>query len=226
METAELVKLIKSRRSIRFWDDKPVQEDLLVQAVEAATWAPNGANEQTWSFYIILDKDKIKAIADAAEAGMRNMATWPEMSNFKGFPAPPTPPGVKPPPPPKRSPLGDAPAMILVGAKRGENPMEQIIKERAKRDERAAKMLQWNGLIDPRIQSVASAIGYLLLVLHQMGLGATWMTGPITQAKGDMEKILNVPSDIDIIAMIPVGYSTDTPVGIRRPINEVCHVIK
>jgi nitroreductase len=226
MGTAELVKLIKSRRSIRFWEDKPVQEDLLVQAVETATWAPNGANAQIWNFYIVLDKDKIKAIADAAESGMRDMGTWPEMANFKGFPPPPAPPGVTPPPPPKRSPLGDAPAMILVGAKRGENPMEQIIRERAKRDDRAAKMLQWSGSIDSRIQSVASSISYLLLVLHQMGLGATWMTGPISQAKGDIEKILNVPSDIDIIAMIPVGYSADTPVGIRRPVNEVCQVIK
>ena len=64
-------------------------------------------------------------------------------------------------------------------------------------------MLQWSTSIDSRIQSVSSGIGYLLLALHQMGLGATWMTGPISQAKGDIEKILNVPSDIDIIAMVP-----------------------
>lgn len=226
METAELAKLIKSRRSIRFWDDKPVPEDLLMQAVELATWAPNGANAQIWKFYIVLDKGKIKEIADAAAAGMQNMGTWPEMADFKGFPAPPTPAGVTPPPPPKRSNLSDAPAMILVGAKRGENPMDKIIAERAKKDERAAQMLQWIGSIDPRIQSVSSGISYLLLVLHQMGLGATWMTGPIIQAKGDIEKILNLPPDIDIIAMVPVGYSTDTPVGVRRPVNEVCQVIK
>jgi hypothetical protein len=59
-----------------------------------------------------------------------------------------------------------------------------------------------------------------------MGLGATWMTGPISQAKGEIEKILNVPSDVDIIAMIPVGFSTDTPASIRLPVSEVCQVIK
>jgi hypothetical protein len=52
------------------------------------------------------------------------------------------------------------------------------------------------------------------------------MTGPVSQAKGDIEKILNVPSDIDIIAMIPVGYSTENLTGSRRPVNEVCQVIK
>jgi nitroreductase len=225
METTELAKLIKSRRSIRYWDDKPVPEDLLVQAVELATWAPNGANAQIWNFYIVLDKTKIKSIGDAAAASMRNMGTWPEMANFK-YPAPPVPPGVTPPPPPKRSPLSDAPAMILIGARRRENPMDKILAERAKVDERAAQMLQWSSSIDSRIQSVSSGIAYLLLVLHHMGLGATWMTGPISQVKGDIEKILNVPADVDIIAMVPVGYSTDTPVSYRRPVNEVCRVIK
>ncbi len=37
METAELAKLIKSRRSIRVWQDKAVAEELLLQAVELAT---------------------------------------------------------------------------------------------------------------------------------------------------------------------------------------------
>ncbi|MBN1381762.1 MAG: nitroreductase family protein [Deltaproteobacteria bacterium] len=226
METAELEKLIKGRRSIRFWDDKPVPEELLLKAVELASWAPNGANAQIWNFYIVLDKSKIKAIGDAAAANMKNMMSWPEMANFKGFTPPPPPPGVEPPPPPKRSPLSDAPAMILIGAKRRENPMDKMIAERAKTDEQAAQRLQWSGAIDSRIQSVASGIGYLLLVLHQMGLGATWMTGPISQAKGDIEKILNVPPDVDIIALVPVGYSTYTPVSFRKLVNDVCQVIK
>jgi nitroreductase len=153
------------------------------------------------------------------------MSSWPEMANFK-FPTPPTPPGVAPPPPPKRSPLGDAPAMILIGAKQRINPMDKIIAERAKSDERAAMMLEWSRTIDSKIQSVSSGIAYLLLVLHQLGLGATWMTGTISQVKGEIEKILNVPADVDIIAMVPVGYSTDTPVSFRKPVSEVCQVIK
>lgn len=227
METVELAKLIKSRRSIRAWQDKPVSEELLVQAVELATWAPNGANAQLWYFYIILDKNMIKAIADAAQAGMSNMASWPEMVRSGGFPAPPlAPQGVSVPQAPRRSPLGDAPAMILVGTKRRENPRDKVIAERAKVDERAAQMMQWGNTLNPRLQSVSAGIAYLLLVLHQMGLGATWMTGPLAQSKGDVEKILKVPSDMDIVALIPVGYPADNPTGSRRSVNEVCQVIK
>ncbi|MDO9334617.1 MAG: nitroreductase family protein [Dehalococcoidales bacterium] len=227
METAELAKLIKSRRSIRAWQDKPVPEELLVQAVELATWAPNGANAQLWYFYVILDKTTIKAIADAAQASMSNMASWPEMARSGGFPPMARPPqGVTSPPAPRRSPLGDAPAMILVGTKRRENPIDKVLAARAKVDERAAQMLQWSSTLNPRIQSVSAGIAYLLLVLHQIGLGATWMTGPLSQSKGDVEKILKVPSDMDIVALIPVGYPVDNPTGNRRPVNEVSRVIK
>ena len=54
MDTAELSTLIKTRRSIRVFQDKPVPESLLMQAVETAAWAPNGGNAQNWRFFIIL----------------------------------------------------------------------------------------------------------------------------------------------------------------------------
>ena len=227
METSELANLIKSRRSIRVWQDKPVPEEILLQAVELATWAPNGANFQNWYFYIVLNKDIIKDIADAVQASIRNMASWPETAQASGFPFPGrAPQGASPPPRSQRSPLSAAPAIILVGTRRIESPRGKILAARAKVDERAAQMLEWDGILNPRLQSVSAAIAYLLLVLHQMGLGAVWMTGPLTLAKGDTEKILNIPSDMDILAMIPVGYPAESPTRDRRPVSEVCEVMK
>jgi nitroreductase len=66
---------------------------------------------------------------------------------------------------------------------------------------------------------------FLLLVLHKMGLGAVWMTGPM-QAAGEIEKILKVPSDMNLVAFIPVGYPAETPEPRpRRPVEEVCEII-
>jgi nitroreductase len=73
---------------------------------------------------------------------------------------------------------------------------------------------------------VASCIAYLLLVLHQMDLGAVWMTGPMT-AKGDIEKILEVPAGMDVVAFIPVGYSAHVPPSKgRKPVDQVCKVLR
>ena len=227
MKMADLAKLIKGRRSIRLLQDKPVAEELLLQAVELATWAPNGGNQQNWYFYVILNKNTIKAVADATQAGMSYMASWPEMAQFKGFPPPGrVTPGTPPPQAPRRAPLSDAPALIAVGTRRGENPMVKVMLAREKVDAKAAQMLQWDRAIDSRIQSVSAAIAYLLLVLHQMGLGAVWMTGPLPQSKGDIEKILKVPPEMDIIALIPVGYPAESPTRDRKPVSEVSEVIK
>jgi len=55
----------------------------------------------------------------------------------------------------------------------------------------ASKIRQWRNIADSRIQSVSAAITTLLLVLHQMGIGSLWMTGPM-QAKENIEKILKI----------------------------------
>lgn len=78
MKTSELAELIASRRSIRSWQDKPVPEDLLRQAVELATHAPNAGNQQNWYFYIILNKGIIISIADAVQGVAEYIASWPE----------------------------------------------------------------------------------------------------------------------------------------------------
>ena len=106
-----------------------------------------------------------------------------------------------------------------------QNPMEKAIAERAKTDSYARQILESLQIVSPRIQSVAAAISYLLLALHQMGMGATWMTGPL-QAKADLEKLLSIPADQDIVALIPVGYPAENPVNSRKPVSEVCTVLK
>jgi len=226
MEIEELAELIKSRRSIRLWQDKPVPEELLLKAIELATWAPNGANQQNWHFYVILNKSVMKAIADATQEGMSYMMSWPEMAQMRGGPPRRGPQDAPPPPPRRRSSLDDAAAVIAVGVGQRESPFNKAMLAREKTDERAAAMLQWDRTIDSRIQSVSAAIAYLLLVLHQMGLGAVWMTGPLPSSKGNVEKLLKVPEDMDIVALIPVGYPAESPTGQRRPVSEVCDVIK
>ena len=56
MKLTELSDLIKGRRSVRVWQNKAVPEDLLLQAIELATYAPNAGNQQNWRFYVILKR--------------------------------------------------------------------------------------------------------------------------------------------------------------------------
>ena len=212
-----MAELIKSRRSIRRWLEKPVSEDMLLQAIELATWAPNGGNQQNWFFYVILNKKVINSIADVvqtradyfaslAEAGQigENLTRMLKRSDF----------------------FRNVPSAIAVAASPYKSHLDRILAAREKVDPKIQQMNRWRNVTDTRIQSVSSAIAYLLLVLHQMGLGAVWMTGPM-QAKGDIEKILKVPEEMDIVAFIPVGYPAENPAPReRKPVKDVTKVIK
>lgn len=216
MQLGDLADLIRGRRSIRQWQDKEVSSELLLQAVELATWAPNGGNQQNWRFYIIVNRSTIKAIADAVQASADNLASWPEAEKL-GLGA-----GLRE----RASFFRSAPAAIAVAAAQYQSPVDQLLAAREKDDPQAGRIRQWRNVANSRIQSVASAIAYLLLVLHQMGLGAVWMTGPM-QAKGEIEKMLGVPPDMDIIAFMPVGYPNESPAPRgRKPVREVCEIIR
>ncbi|MBI4286980.1 MAG: nitroreductase family protein [Chloroflexi bacterium] len=216
MELNDLETLVRSRRSIRRWQDKPVPVELLTRAIDLATWAPNGGNKQNWIFYVIVNGNTIRSIAEEVQNSTNLMASWPEAAQFvkdvarwrerAGF-------------------FRSAPAAIAVAASQYVSEADRILSAREKTDLQASQMRLWRNTANTKIQSAASAIAYLLLALHQMGLGAVWMTGPM-QAKGKLEKILGVPSEMDLIAFVPVGYPDENPVvRPRRPVNEVCQII-
>ena len=51
-----MLEYIKSRRSIRMFQKKDVDEETIHQIIELGTWAPSGLNNQPWKFLIIRDK--------------------------------------------------------------------------------------------------------------------------------------------------------------------------
>jgi nitroreductase len=217
MEFADLEKLVKTRRSVRKWQERKVPEDLIKKAIELATWAPSGGNQQNWKFYVVLNPDKIKAIANVVRASSQLMASWTEAPRGPATPAP----GFG------RGPtfFEAAPALVAVAMSPYRSGADLAFEAREKTDPAAARMALARRIADSGVQSVSAAITTLLLVFHQMGLGAVWMTGPI-QAKDEIEKVLNVPDGLDVIALIPVGYPDETPQSRgRKPFHEIGEVI-
>jgi nitroreductase len=64
--TEDILNLLKSRRSTRIYEDKPVPKDLLLQILEAGRWAAAAANLQPWHFIIVTDPETRKRIGDVA----------------------------------------------------------------------------------------------------------------------------------------------------------------
>ncbi|NLM37888.1 MAG: nitroreductase [Firmicutes bacterium] len=60
-----VMEAIKERRSIRRFQDRPVEEKTLGQLLEAVRLAPSARNRQEWRFVVIKDLDQIRRVAAA-----------------------------------------------------------------------------------------------------------------------------------------------------------------
>ncbi|MFW9938193.1 MAG: nitroreductase family protein [Candidatus Thorarchaeota archaeon] len=69
IEPEILLDFLKSRRSIRNYQDKTISEKEINVILEAGRWAPSASNRQPWEFIVIKDREFINKIAKAASYG-------------------------------------------------------------------------------------------------------------------------------------------------------------
>ncbi|MGB7950476.1 MAG: nitroreductase family protein, partial [Candidatus Binatia bacterium] len=60
----ELMSVIQKRRSVRVYKSGKVSDEQLKTILEAARWAPSGANTQPWEFVVTRDRKKMKRIRE------------------------------------------------------------------------------------------------------------------------------------------------------------------
>jgi len=215
MDLQVLGKLIQGRRSIRRWKKEEVSDELLRKAVELATWAPNGGNYQGWHFVAIKNRNVIKRMADAVQSVADQIASWQEAGSW-----------------PEEigryqknaSFFRNAPACIAVFTSDYRSVMDKVLLAREPFDQEAKKLLAFRRSAPTAIQSAAAAVATLLLVFHQMGLGAVWLVAPIL-AKREIETILSVPESLFLICLVAVGYPDESPPKDRKPVDQVLEFV-
>jgi nitroreductase len=71
------------------------------------------------------------------------------------------------------------------------------------------------------LQDTAAATQNILLAAHAMGLAACWIGAFLEE---EVRKVLNIPSGIRPVAIVPVGYPGEKPMErARKPLNEIIH---
>jgi nitroreductase len=63
----EIVEAIRSRRSIRNYQDRTVEQEKLIRVLEAGRRAPSARNLQDWKFIVVKDKEKRQKLSEAAK---------------------------------------------------------------------------------------------------------------------------------------------------------------
>lgn len=213
----DLEEAIRTRRTIRRFQDREVPTELVLKAIGLACWAPNPGNAQGWKFLVVKDRQLLRRMADALQSKVDLLASWPEAREFGdsvvGYQRT------------AASLLLSAPVAIAATFGGYASLADKILAKRGQGDPACAEMISSRQKCDTRVETISGAVSHLLLALHSLGLGGCWMGGAML-AKVEMEKILGVPDGFDLFALVPVGYPAESPVpGARKPLDEVVQLI-
>ena len=61
--------VLKLRRSVRAFQDKPISNEILEKLLDAARFAPTARNIQPWEFVVVTERKTLKKLGEMAENG-------------------------------------------------------------------------------------------------------------------------------------------------------------
>ncbi len=189
----QLLELIRTRRSVRDFEDRAVARDDLNRLLEAARWAPSNHNRQPWKFMVIEDRARIRELAEVVRQGAeRKLESLPEVAAAHAA-------GLV-----RHATFFEAaPVLVVVLHKQ---PI-------------AAAASLWEGLPHPELVSgeplsAAMAMQNLLLAAHGLGLGACVMTAPLLAE--ELADALPVPPGFVMTGVIALGHPAGDSQAPRR----------
>jgi F420 biosynthesis protein FbiB-like protein len=188
---------IFGRRSIRRYRPDPIPREMLERVLTAAIWAPSAHNRQPWRFVVITRPEVKEALAEAMAR------PWREDMLRDGIPPEEMAVRIQR----SHDRLTQPPALILGCLTMAD--MDAYPDPERQQPERTMA-----------IQSLALALGNLMLAAHHEGLGSCWMCGPLF-APEEVSEALNLPADWEPQAIISLGWPDEERKSERKPLEEV-----
>jgi nitroreductase len=65
----DTLEVLKKRRSVREYADKPVSKKVLEEIIDCARYAPTARNVQPWEFVVVTGKPALKKLSELCEYG-------------------------------------------------------------------------------------------------------------------------------------------------------------
>lgn len=195
-KSKEYFELLKSRRSVRDFEDWDVPQSVIENIIKTASSAPSGANKQPWTFVAVQDKEikkKIRAAAEAEEMEFYNKRASDEWLQDLA------PLGTS-----WSKPFLEVAPWLIVVFKKIYNDMPE---GRSK-----------NYYVQ---ESVGIASGFLISAIHNAGLATLTHT---PSPMNFLSEILERPENEKPFLLLPVGYpsrNAQVPNITRKELDEV-----
>lgn len=72
------------------------------------------------------------------------------------------------------------------------------------------------------VMAIGAAIQNMLLAVHSLDLGAVWL-GEILKEKEKVNRILDVPDSLELMAVLALGHPVEKPTSTRKALSEIVH---
>jgi len=186
----EFMEVIRKRRSIRKFKPDPVSDELIREILEAARLAPSGTNLQPWRFVLIKSEEKRRKLlghtVNFVTTAPVVVACCVDLNTYKQHK-------------PKR-----IKELTRAGAFSGVdlefNDGDKYWKQRGALD--ANEIREYISI------NCAVAIQQLVLRATDLGLCTCWV---MMFDQSSVKEILGLGNDMDVLALIPVGYADQDP---------------
>jgi nitroreductase len=194
MKTDELLHVIQQRHSVRVYKSGKVSDAQLKTILEAARWAPSGANTQPWEFVVTRDRKKMKKVREIYSNEWRQRKREDPV-HYKGL---------------KKDYVGDVSVLVLVCGDARTKEVYLTTRQPADRE----KLFQ---------ASVANAVQQMMLAAASMNLGTVWVSVR-EEVEPELRSLFKVPEPLRLLWVVPIGHARSWPKAKpRRPVAAFTH---
>lgn len=211
-DAAGLVQLMRSRRSCRNYENRPVDITILEDLVRIGTTAPSGTNSQSWNFVILPERKDVVALGNLTADYYRKLNRQAQNPWYRVL------------------------AKMLAGDALGKyyrNYFETVRSALREWDEDnvdrlfhgAAAAILVTGQKDASCpaEDALLATQNILLAAHAMGLGSCLIGFVVEAARRDRKigRIMDIPESENLFSVIALGYPDVKykKVAGRRPVH-------
>ena len=195
MNSAGLLQIIKKRRSVRVYKTGKVTDKQLETILEAARWAPSGANTQPWEFVVTRDREKMKRVREIYDNEWRQRKREDPV-HYKGL---------------KKDYVGDVSVLVLVCGDVRTKQVYLTTRQPADRE----KLFH---------ASIANAVQQMMLAAASMNLGTVWVSVR-EEVEPELRELFGVPQTLRLLWVVPIGHARNWPKAKpRRQISTFTHL--
>jgi nitroreductase len=181
MSTEELLSVMRMRRSVRVYKTGKVTDRQLEAILEAARWAPSGANTQPWEFVVTRDRKKMARVRQIYSNEWRQRKLEDPV-HYKGL---------------KKDYVGDVSALVLACGDARTKQVYLTTRQAADRE----KLFQ---------ASVANAVQQMMLAAASMKLGTVWVSVR-EEVEAELRELFQVPQELRLLWVVPIGHARAWP---------------